>query len=181
MGAAGTIEAALADRAALQAVLSAYFANQQLTALAGAYAERSMIPGALLWVNTWRPVPHLLSWMGVLAWSGCATLAVAFDILAWRARQRLLAALPRARAVVRIEFGPPRSVSMPAVLARAMLPLGGLLWAHALRPGLVPPALLQVGPRAWLVAAVMWLGLEWTARPLWADASGDEPETGDRR
>jgi hypothetical protein len=165
----------------LQAVLSAYFANQQLTALAGAYAERSMIPGALLWVNAWRPVPHLLSWIAVLAWSGCASLAVAFDLLAWRARRRLLAALPRARAVVRFEFGSPHAVGMPSLLAHALVPLGALLWAHALRPGLLSPALLQVGLRAWLVAVVWWLGLEWIPHLTRADSSRDELERDDRR
>ena len=164
LGTGAALDASMADRAALQAALSAYFACHELAALGGAYVERSLIPGALLWVHAWRPLPHLVSWAAVLAWAGCTTLAVSFDVLAWRARQRLLAALPGAQAVVRLHFAQPPAVPPSFLLVQALVPLGAVLWAHALRPGLLPPALLGPSSRAWLAVVVFWFGVKKTER-----------------
>ena len=156
------------DRAALQTSLSAYFAGLQFAALGGAYADRSLIPSTLLWLNAWRPLPHLIAWAAVLMWAGCAALSMSFDVLAWRARQRLLAALPRARGAVRLHFAPSPSPPASLLLSRALVPLNGLFWAHALRPDLVTPAVLGLGSRSWLLLVGLWLAVrvaERTVRP----------------
>ena len=147
------------DRAALQMALSSYFAGQQFAALGGAYADRSLVPSTLLWLNAWSPLPHLIAWSAVLAWAGCAALAVSFDVLAWRARHRLLAGLPRTRGTVRLHFGPPPAPSASLLLRRALLPLNGLFWAHALRPDLVTPVVLGAGSKSWLALVGLWLAV----------------------
>jgi len=152
------------DRAALQMALSSYFAGQQFAALGGAYADRSLIPSTLLWVNAWRPLPHLAAWAAVLAWAGCAALAVSFDLLAWRARQRLLAVLPSTRGAVRLHFAPAPAPSAALWLSRALVPLNGLFWAHALRPDLVTPVVLGAGSRSWLALVGLWLAVRTAER-----------------
>ena len=155
------LELSLADdRAALQVALSAYFAGQQLALLGGAYVERSLIPGALLWLNAWRPLPHLVAWAAVLAWGGCAALAVSFEVLARQARRRLLAALPRAREAVFLHFAPAPPPLVSLLLLHALALLSAMLWAHALRSDLVPPAVVSLGSRTWLVLAVLWLAMK---------------------
>ena len=161
MGPGAPLELSMADdRAALHVALSAYFASRQFASLGGAYVERSMIPGAVLCVNAWRPLPHFIAWVAVLAWGGCAALAVSFDVLAWRARQRLVAALPKAQEAVRLHFAPPPAPSVSFLLLHALVPVSGLLWAYALRPDLLPRGLVWLGARCWLVLVVLWLALK---------------------
>jgi len=152
------------DRAVLQVALSAYFASQQFASLGSAYVERSMIPSALLCVNAWRPLPHFIAWAAALAWGGCAALAVSFDVLAWRARRRLVAALSRAREAVHLHFAPAPAPSASSLLVHALVPLSGILWAHALRPDLLPPAVVSLGSRSWLVLVGLWLAVKETDR-----------------
>jgi len=154
------------DRAVLQIALSAYFASQQFAILGGAYVERSLIPGAVLWMDASRPLPHLVAWMSALAWAGCATLGVSFEILAWRARQRLTDALPLARRAVRLHFAPAPAPSVSSLLLRPLLPLGAVLAAHALQPDLLPWDVVFLGARCWAVLLVLWLALRTAARSL---------------
>jgi hypothetical protein len=161
MGPGAPLELSLSDdRAALQVALSAYFAGQQLAILGGAYVERSLIPSTLLCLNAWRPLPHLIAWAAVLAWGGCAALAVSFEVLAWRARQRLLAVLPRAREAVFLHFAPTPRPSVSLLVLLVLVLLSGMLWAHALRSDLVPPAVVSLGSRTWVVLAVLWLAVK---------------------
>ena len=165
MGPAAPFELSPADdRVALQVALSAYFAGQQFASLGEAYVERSLIPGAVLWVNVWRPLPHLVAWIAVLAWGGCAALAVSFEVLAWRARQRLLTVLPKARKAVRLHFAPPDPPSASFLLSHALMPLNGILWAHALRPDLATPALWELGSRSWLAVVGLWVAVRMNER-----------------
>jgi len=161
MGPGAPLELSLADdRAALQVALSAYFAGQQLARLGGAYAERSLIPGFLLWVNAWRPVPHLIAWATILAWGGCAALAVSFEVLASRARAKLLAALPGVRGSVHLHFAPAPRAPVSFLLVHALLPLSGILWVHALGPDLLSPTVVWLGSRSWLVMVGLWLAVK---------------------
>jgi hypothetical protein len=154
------------ERAALQAVLSAYFAGRQFASLGGAYVERSMIPSALLWVHASRPLPGFVAWVAVLAWGGCAALAVSFGVLASRARARLLAALPNVRNVAHLHFGPEPPPSVSFLLVQALAPLSGILWVHALRADLLSPAVLFLGSRCWLIVACLWLAVRWSERAV---------------
>jgi len=161
MGPGAPLELSLMDdRAALQVALSAYFAGQQLARLSGAYAERSLIPGFLLWVNAWRPVPHLIAWATVLAWGGCAGLAVSFEVLASRARAKLLAALPGVHGSVHLHFAPAQCPPISFLLVHVLLPLSGILWVHALGPGLLSPTVVWLGSRSWLVMVGLWLAVK---------------------
>jgi hypothetical protein len=167
MGPGAPLELSQADdRAALQSALSAYFASRQFASLGGAYVERSLIPGALLYMNAWRPLPHLIAWIAVLAWGGCAALAVSFQALARHARQRLRAALPRAREAAFLHFAPAPPPSASFLLLHALALLSAVLWAHALRSDLVPAAAVSLGSRTWLVLAVLWLAVKKTDRTL---------------
>jgi hypothetical protein len=156
----------LGDRVVLQAALSAYFASQQFASLGAAYVERSLVPGALLWANAWRPLPHLIAWGAVLAWGGCVALAVSFEVLASRARAKLLAAMPRAREAAVLHFAPAPPPSVSFLLLHAVVLLSGVLWAHALRADLVPPAVVSLGSRTCLVLAVLWLAVKNNDRTL---------------
>jgi hypothetical protein len=161
MGPGAPLELSLADdRAALQVALSAYFASQQLARSGGAYVERSLIPGLLLWVNAWRPLPHLIAWATILAWGGCAALAVSFEFLASRARAKLLAALPGVRGSVHLHFAPAQRPPVSLLFVHALLPLSGILWVHALRPDLLAPTVVSLGSRSWLVVVGLWLAVK---------------------
>jgi len=161
MGPGAPLDLSVADdRAVLQVALSAYFASQQFASLGGAYVQRSMIPSALLWINAWRPLPHLIAWAAVLAWGGCAVLALSFDVLAWRAHQRLVATLPKVREAVRLHFAPMPPPSVSFLVVHALVPLSGILWAHALRPDLLPPGVVWLGARSWLVLVGLWLAVK---------------------
>jgi len=150
------------DRAALQVALSAYFASQQFAILGGIYVERSLVPSAVLWVNAWRPLPHLIAWAAVLAWGGCAALTVSFDVLSWRAQQRLRAVLPEAREAVQLHFAPAPLPSVSLLLAHALVPVGGILCLHALGSDLLSPGMLWLGTRCWLVVVGLWLAVRWS-------------------
>jgi len=165
VGAGPALELSAADeRGALQAVLSAYFASRQLAGLGGAYVERSMIPSALLWVHAWRPLPGFVAWVAILAWGGCAGLAVSFEVLASRARAKLLAALPGVRGAVRLHVAPAPPPSAAVLLVHALLPLGGVLWVHALRSDLLAPTVVWLGSRSWLVMIGLWLAVKTNQR-----------------
>ena len=160
MGSGAPLELSMADdRAALQAVFSAYFASRQFAGLGGAYVERAMIPGALLWVHAWRPLPGLVAWIAVLAWGACAALAVSFEVLASRARARLMAALPNVREAVHLHFAPAPPPSVSFLLVHALVPLSGILWVHALGSDLLSPALLWLSTRCWLLVVGLWLAV----------------------
>jgi hypothetical protein len=154
------------DRAALQAALSAYFAGQQFASLGGAYVERALVPGTLLWVHAWRPLPSLMAWAAALAWGGCAALAFSFEILAWRARERLLAVLPEARKAALLHFAPAPPPSVSVLLLHALVLLTGVLWLHALGPDLLSAAWLGLGARCWLGVAGLWLAVRWSEHPV---------------
>jgi hypothetical protein len=166
VGPGATLELTAGDeRAALQAVFSAYFASRQLAGLGGAYVERSMIPSALLWVHAWRPLPGLVAWIAVLAWGACAALAVSFEVLASRARARLMAALPEVRAV-HLHFAPAPPPSVSFLLGHALVPLSSILWVHALGSDLLSPAVLWLGTRCWLLVVGLWLAVRWSEQPV---------------
>jgi hypothetical protein len=167
LGTGAPLELSMADdRAALQVALSAYFAGRQFASLGSAYLERSLIPCALLWVLAWRPLPGLVAWMAVLAWGACAALAVSFEVLASRARAKLMAALPRVREAAHLHFAPAPPPSLSLLLVHALVPLGGLPWVHALGPGLLSPAVLGLAARCWLVVAALRLAVRWSEQPV---------------
>jgi hypothetical protein len=148
----------LADRAVLEAALSAHLANQQFASLAGAYVRRSAIASSVLWIHSWHTLPGLILWPVVLAWGGCAALAMSFEVLARKAQQRLADVLPRAHGIVRLHFGPSPPPAVSTVLVHLLTPVSGILWAHALRPSLLPAGLVTLGARLWLLLLVLWLG-----------------------
>ena len=82
-----------------------------------------------------------------------------FEVLARRARQRLLAALPRAREAALLHFAPAPPPSVSLLVLHALALLSGVLWAHALRSDVLPPAVVSLGSRTWLVLAVLWLAV----------------------
>ena len=48
-----------------------------------------------------------------------------------------------------------RSVVM---FVHLLTPVSGILWAHALRPSVLPAGLVTLGARLWLLLLVLWLG-----------------------
>ena len=44
------------------------------------------------------------------------------------------------------------------MLVHLLAPVSGILWAHALRPSLLPAGLVTLGARSWLLLLVLWLG-----------------------
>ena len=88
-----------------------------------------------------------------------AALAVSFGVLARRARQRLRAALPHAREAAVLHFAPAPPPSVSLLVLHALALLSGVLWAHALRSDVLPPAVVSLGSRTWLVLAVLWLAV----------------------
>ncbi len=148
----------LADRAALEAALSAQLANQQFASLAGAYVQRSAVASSVLWVQSWHALPGLVVWVASLAWGGCTALAIALEILAWKAQHRLMSALPRAHGIVRLHFGPSPPPAPSSVLVHLLAPVSGILWAHALWPAGLPAGVVTLGARLWLLLLVLWLG-----------------------
>jgi len=148
----------LADRALLEAALSAHLANQRFASLSGAYVWRSAIASSLLWVHSWHTLPGLILWPVVLAWGGCAALSISFEVLARKAQQRLAGALPKAGRIVRLHFGRSVRPAASSVFVHLLTPVSGILWAHALRPALLPVGLVTLGARLWLILLVLWLG-----------------------
>jgi hypothetical protein len=149
----------LADRAVLEAALSAHLANQQFASLAGAYVRRSAVASSVLWVHSWHTLPGLIVWAAVLVWGGCAALAISFEVLARKAQQRLTSALPKAGGIVRLHFGPSPPPSVSTVLVHLLTPVSGILWAHALRPSLLPAGVVSLASRLWLLVLMLWLGI----------------------
>src|SRR5207245_10607733 len=74
------------------------------------------------------------------------------------AKQRLMNARPRAHGIVRLHFGPSPPPAASSVLVQLLTPVSGILWAHALRPSLLPAGVVSLGSRLWLVLLVLWLG-----------------------
>jgi hypothetical protein len=146
------------DRAVLEAALSAHLANQRFTSLAGAYVRRSAVASSVLWVHSWYALPGLIVWVAALTWGVCAALALSFDVLARKAQQRLTSALPKAGGIVRLHFGPSLPPAASSVLVHLLTPVSGILWAHAVRPSLLPAGLVILGARLWLLLLVLWLG-----------------------
>jgi len=157
-------ETELTDRAVLEAALSAHLANQHFTSLAGAYVRRSAVASSVLWVHSWHTLPGLVLWAAVLAWGGCAALAISFEVLARKAQQRFMGALPKAGGIVRLHLGPSVPAAASSVLVHLLTPVSGILWAHALRPSLLPAGLVTLGTRLWLLLLVLWLGTSAHAR-----------------
>jgi hypothetical protein len=167
VGPGATLDLSAGDeRAALRAVFSAYFASRQFAGLGGAYVEQSVIPGALLWVHAWRPLPGFVAWVAVLAWGAFAALAVSFGLLASRARRKLMDALPRVREAAHLHFAPAPPPPVSLLLVHALVPLSGILWVHALGSDLLPPAVLSLAARCWLVVVGLWLAVRWSEQPV---------------
>jgi hypothetical protein len=154
----------LADRAVLEAALSAHLANQQFASLAGGYVRRSAVVSSVLWFHSWHTLPGLIVWAAVLGWGGCAALAMSFEVLARKAQQRLADALPKAHGIVRLHFDPAPPPAVSTVFVHLLTPVSGILWAHALRPSLLPAGLVTLGTRLWLLLLVLWLGTSAHAR-----------------
>jgi hypothetical protein len=148
----------LADRAVLETALSAHLANQQFTSLAGAYVRRSAVASSVLLVHSWHTLPGLLVWAAVLGWGGCAALAMSFELLARKAQQQLADVLSRTHGIVRLHFGPSPPPAVSTVLVHLLTPVSGILWAHAMRPSLLPAGLVTLGAKLWLLLLVLWLG-----------------------
>ena len=147
----------LADRAMLEAALSAHLANQQFTSQAAAYVRRSAVASSILWVHSWHTLPGLIVWVAALTWGGCAALAISFEVLARKAQQRLTGALPKAGGIVRLHFGPAPPAAASSVLVHLLAAVSGILWAHALRPSLLAAGVVSLGARLWLLLLVLWL------------------------
>lgn len=146
-----------ADRAVLEAALSAHLASEQFICLSGAYIRRSAVASSVLWVHAWHPLPGLIAWVAALVWGGCAALAISFEVLAWRAQHRLMSALPRAHGVVRLHFGPSPAPTPSSVLVHLLAPISGVLWAHALWPARLSAGVVSLGSRLWLLLLGLWL------------------------
>jgi hypothetical protein len=147
-----------ADRAVLDAALSAHLANQRFASLAGAYVRRSAVASSVLWVHSWHTLPGLIVWVAALAWGGCAALAISFEVLAWKAQQRLMSARPRAHGIVRLHFGSSRPPAVSSVFVHLLTPVSGILWAHALRPSVLSAGVVSLASRLWLLVLMLWLG-----------------------
>jgi hypothetical protein len=150
---------ALADRAVVEAALSAHLANQQFASLAGAYVRRSAVVSSVLWFHSWHTLPGLIVWAAMLGWGGCAALAISFEVLARKAQQRLTSALPKAGGIVRLHFGPSLPPTASSMFVHLLTPVSGVLWAHALRPSLLSAGLVTLGAKLWLLLLVLWLGI----------------------
>jgi hypothetical protein len=148
-----------APREALESALCAHFAHARLSAAGMAYLYGSAVPSVVLWLHAWHPLPELLVWFAVLGWGSCAILAGVCSWGAWRCRTQVLAALPHARSIARVELSPVDSgPAASSFLLLLSITAGGVLWLHGLAPGLIAPGLVILGTRAWALLLAAALG-----------------------
>lgn len=146
-------------REALSTVLSAHFDQARLSAAGLAYLYATVLPSAVLWVHAWHPLPDLAVWLAVLGWGSCGWLAVVCGWGAWRSRNRLKAAMAHTRMMARIRFAPADTEPLgSSFLLLLSVSASGVLWLHAAAPGLVTPALVVLGGRAWTLLLLAALG-----------------------
>jgi hypothetical protein len=147
---------------ALEEALTAHFMAERLNRLSAAYVLGSTAPSLLLWVNAWHALPELVTWLGVLGWAACVTLAVTLAVASERWRARLDETLPEAQRVVHVQFASAEpTIALSAIWLTLAAALSSLLWVQGLRPGLVPVPVIAIVVRAWLVLLAAALASRW--------------------
>jgi hypothetical protein len=149
-------------REALETALTAHFTAERLNRLSTAYVLGSTAPSVLLWVNAWHALPELVTWLAVLGWAGCVTLAVTLTVASERWRARLDHALPEAQRVVRVQFASSEpTIALSSFWLTLATAASSLLWVQGVRPGFVPLPVIAVVIRVWLVLLAAALASRW--------------------
>ncbi len=146
-------------RDALQIALAGYLAAQQLDAESLGCFYGSALPSLVLWVNSWHPLPDLITWLAVLGWGVLALLAVNLAVIATKRRSRAAAALPDANRIARVRFAPSGGLPPSSTLLFGISAItSSLLWVHGLAPQVLGPDVAPVAGRVWIVLFVGAVG-----------------------
>ncbi len=154
-------------REALATVLGAHFEVQRLSARGAACVYAGAVPSLILWVHAWHLLSGPVVRCAVLIWAGCAVLGLAFAASAWGRHRRLERSVPEAERVVRVRFAPaPDWPSVSSILIGFSVIASGILWLHALFPGLVSQGVLQLSANGWAFLMAATIGNKWLERLL---------------
>jgi hypothetical protein len=159
-------EATAAGEDAVHATVAAWYATERLQAESLAYVHHSFVPSLVLWVGAWRPLPEIVRWLAVLAWSVCAVVAAVLGVAAVRRRRQLADALPGASRVVRFPFAPAGG-GLPAaseLLVSLSVAASVLLWIHAWAPRLLSSAVVATAATCWLFLLLAAAGNKYLER-----------------